>query len=118
VYWLADLRVRKRRSRKRLELELEGVPLHRCEAISEVCSLDFVSDRLVNGRRIESNGMDAPTFDGINVPELKCQQPLELEGASTMQITTIGIDLAQTVLQIHGADQREQQRPDRMQTGR
>lgn len=29
-----------------------------------------------------SNGMDAPTFDGINVPEWKCQQPLEPEGAS------------------------------------
>ena len=35
-----------------------------------------------------SNGMDAPTFDGINVPEWKCQQPLEPEGASTMQIQT------------------------------
>ena len=53
-----------------------------------------------------SNGMDAPTFDGINVPEWKCQQPLEPEGAPTMQITTIGIDLAKNVFQIHGADQR------------
>lgn len=50
--------------------------------------------------------MDAPTFDGINVPEWKCQQPLEPEGAPTMQITTIGIDLAKNVFQIHGADQR------------
>ena len=49
--------------------------------------------------------MDAPTFDGIYVPEWKCQQPLEPEGASTMQITTIGIDLAKNVFQIHGADQ-------------
>jgi len=50
--------------------------------------------------------MDAPTFDGIDVPEWKCQQPLEPEGAPTMQITTIGIDLAKNVFQIHGADQR------------
>ena len=50
--------------------------------------------------------MDAPTFDGIYVPEWKCQQPLEPEGASTMQITTIGIDLAKNVFQIHGGDQR------------
>ena len=48
--------------------------------------------------------MDAPTFDGIDVPEWKCQQPLEPEGAPTMQITTIGIDLAKNVFQIHGAD--------------
>jgi transposase len=50
--------------------------------------------------------MDAPTFDGTNVPEWKCQQPLGPEGAPTMQITTIGIDLAKNVFQIHGADQR------------
>lgn len=50
--------------------------------------------------------MDAPTFDGIDVPEWKCQQPLEPEGAPTMQITTIGIDRAKNVFQIHGADQR------------
>ena len=37
-----------------------------------------------------SNGMDAPTFDGIYVPEWKCQQPLEPEGASGMQITAQG----------------------------
>ena len=53
-----------------------------------------------------SNGMDAPTSDGINVPEWKWQQPLEPEGALTMQITTIGIDLAKNVFRIHGADQR------------
>jgi transposase len=50
--------------------------------------------------------MDAPTFNGIDVPEWKCQQPLEPEGAPTMQITTIGIDLAKNVFQIHAADQR------------
>lgn len=50
--------------------------------------------------------MDAPTFDGIDMPEWQCQQPLEPEGAPAMQITTIGIDLAKNVFQIHGADQR------------
>ena len=51
LYRLADLAVRKRRSRKRLKLE--RVPLHRCEAVNEVWSLDFVSDCLANGRRIK-----------------------------------------------------------------
>src|SRR5690554_8030274 len=31
-------------------------------------------------------------------------QPLEPRGASTMKITTIGIDLAKNVFQIHGVD--------------
>ena len=51
LYRLADLAVRKRRGRKRLKLE--RVPLHRCEAINLVWSLDFVSDCLANGRRIK-----------------------------------------------------------------
>jgi putative transposase len=51
LYRLADLAVRKRRGRKRLKLE--RVPLHRCEAINEVWSMDFVSDSLANGRRIK-----------------------------------------------------------------
>lgn len=51
LYRLADLAVRKRRGRKRLKLE--RVPLHRCEAINQVWSLDFVSDCLANGRRIK-----------------------------------------------------------------
>lgn len=51
LYRLADLAVRKRRGRKRLRLE--RVPLHRCEAINEVWSMDFVSDSLANGRRIK-----------------------------------------------------------------
>jgi hypothetical protein len=50
--------------------------------------------------------MDVPTFDGIDMPEWRFQQPLEPEGAPTMQITTIGIDLAKNVFQIHAADQR------------
>jgi putative transposase len=51
LYRLADLAVRKRRSKKRLKLE--RVPLHRCETINEVRSMDFVSDSLANGRRIK-----------------------------------------------------------------
>lgn len=51
LYRLAELAVRKRRSRKRLKLD--RVPLHRCEAINEVWGLDFVSDCLANGRRIK-----------------------------------------------------------------
>ena len=33
-------------------------------------------------------------------------QPLEPRGASTMKITTIGIDLAKNVFQVHGVDER------------
>lgn len=51
LYRLADLAVRKRKGRKRLELE--RAPLHRCEAINGVWSMDFVSDSLANGRRIK-----------------------------------------------------------------
>jgi putative transposase len=51
LYRLADLAVRKRRGKKRLKLE--RVPLHRCVAINEVWSMDFVSDSLANGRRIK-----------------------------------------------------------------
>ena len=51
--------------------------------------------------------MDAPTRSGIVV----CQsgsviKPLEPEGASIMNITTIGIDLAKNVFQVHGVDAR------------
>jgi hypothetical protein len=45
-----------------------------------------------------------PPDDGINVPEWKCQQPLEPEGASIMQITTVGLDLAKNVFQVHGVN--------------
>jgi putative transposase len=51
LYRLADLAVRKRRSKKRLKLE--RVPLHQCKRINEVWSLDFVSDSLANGRRFK-----------------------------------------------------------------
>jgi transposase len=47
--------------------------------------------------------MDAPTRNGINVPKWMCHTPLTEEGV-TMKITTIGIDLAKSVFQIHGVD--------------
>ena len=42
-------------------------------------------------------GWTPPPDSGINVPEWKCHRPLKPEGASTMQITTVGIDLAKNV---------------------
>ena|SRR6188508_2934244 len=48
----------------------------------------------------QSNGMDAPTRNGIEVPKWKCLQPLEPEGASAMKITTVGIDLAKNLFQV------------------
>jgi transposase len=47
------------------------------------------------------NGMDAPTRNGIDVPKWMCHTSLTEEGV-TMKITTIGIDLAKSVFQIHG----------------
>ena len=49
--------------------------------------------------------MDAPTPMTASM----CQSgsvidPLEPEGASTMQITTIGLDLAKNVFQVHGVN--------------
>jgi transposase InsO family protein len=44
LYKLADLSMRKRRSKQRLKLE--RVPLHECQTINEVWSMDFVSDSL------------------------------------------------------------------------
>src|SRR5437879_6957049 len=39
------------------------------------------------------------------VPKWKrCVQPLKTAGASTMNITTVGLDLAKTVFQVHGVD--------------
>src|SRR3984885_7946195 len=42
----------------------------------------------------------------LGVPEWKCQATTQPAGASTMNITTIGIDLAKNVFQVHGADER------------
>ena len=51
-------------------------------------------------------GWTPPPDNGINVPKWKCHQPLEPEGASAMQITTVGIDLAKNVFQVHGVNER------------
>ncbi|MDA8519958.1 IS3 family transposase [Acidovorax sp. NCPPB 4044] len=51
LYKLADLPVRKRRGKQRLKLE--RVPLHECQSVNEVWSMDFVSDSLASGRRIK-----------------------------------------------------------------
>src|SRR5882724_7841531 len=40
------------------------------------------------------------------VPEWKCQATTQPAGASKMNITTIGIDLAKSVFQVHGTDER------------
>jgi len=58
------------------------------------------------GDQEQSNGMDAPTRDGIEVPKWKCLQPLEPKGASAMKITTVGIDLAKNLFQVHAVDER------------
>jgi transposase len=47
-------------------------------------------------------GWTPPHDNGINVPEWKCHEPLEPEGASTT-ITTIGLDLA--LFQVHGVNE-------------
>jgi transposase len=50
--------------------------------------------------------MDAPTRYGIDVPKWKCYvNHLNRTGASTMKITTVGIDLAKNVFQIHGVNE-------------
>ena len=46
--------------------------------------------------------MDAP-FSVSCAPEWSSFE-LQTEGASAMDITTIGFDLAKTVFQVHGAD--------------
>lgn len=51
LYSAADLMVRKRRKAKRPVNE--RVPLQIAQAVNEVWSMDFVSDSLVNGRRLK-----------------------------------------------------------------
>lgn len=46
-----------------------------------------------------------PPRNGINVPEWRCHQPPEPRGAPTTTITTVGIDLAKNVFQVHGIDE-------------
>jgi transposase len=49
--------------------------------------------------------MDAPTLNGIECQSGGAEQPLKRMGASTMKITTVGIDLAKNVFQVHGVDE-------------
>ena len=54
-----------------------------------------------------SNGMDAPAFNGINCAKVEMSSyHLNPAGASTMNITTVGVDLAKILFQIHGVDAR------------
>ena len=46
--------------------------------------------------------MDAPYY-GVMCARIEFDFELQTEGASTMDITTIGFDLAKTVFQVHGA---------------
>jgi transposase len=48
----------------------------------------------------EVDGVDAP--DGISVPKWRCFKPLE--EASMANVSTVGLDLAKNVFQVHGAD--------------
>ena len=53
------------------------------------------------------NGMDAPTQYRHQCAKVEVFfMPLKREGASTMKVTTIGLDLAKNVFQVHGADAR------------
>jgi transposase len=49
--------------------------------------------------------MDAPTLRHRYAKVQVCTTT-EREGASEMKITTVGIDLAKNVFQIHGVDER------------
>lgn len=48
--------------------------------------------------------MDAPLLYETDVPEWKRDLPLDSEGVSAMQVTTVGLDLAKNVLQVHGVN--------------
>src|SRR5215207_6077263 len=58
-------------------------------------------------RRYDTNGMVAPysiRHQSATVEIVEC--PLTREEATAMKTTTIGIDLAKTVFQVHGVDER------------
>jgi hypothetical protein len=65
-------------------------------------------------------GWTPPPDSGIDVPEWQCHPLLEPEGVPTMEITTIGIDLAKHVFEVHGVSKhgkilmRKQLRRDQM----
>lgn len=49
-------------------------------------------------------GWTPPPTDGMNMPKWKRHQPLLPDGVSTMEIKTIGIDLAKNVFQVHAVN--------------
>jgi len=52
--------------------------------------------------------MDAPASNGISCAKVEVsKQPPNPAGASRMNSTTIGIDLAKNVFQVHGVNDRE-----------
>ena len=50
-----------------------------------------------------TDGMDAP-YHGVMCARMEFGFELQTEGASAMDFTTIGFDLAKTVFQVHGGD--------------
>ena len=52
-------------------------------------------------------GWTPPPLDGISCAKVGARSNhLSGAGASTMKITTVGIDLAKNVFQVHGVDER------------
>ena len=50
--------------------------------------------------------MDAPTRNGIECQSGSVCNHLNRKGASAMKITTVGIDLAKNLFQVHAVDER------------
>ena len=60
----------------------------------------------LRGCSIVSNGMDAPTQNGFAMCQSgDANQPLEQTGTCDMKVTTVGIDLAKKVFQLHGVNE-------------
>src|ERR1039457_3438484 len=55
----------------------------------------------------KSMGWTPPHLIGINVPDWKCQPPVNREKESKMNIIRVGVDLAKNVFQVHGIDRNE-----------
>jgi hypothetical protein len=51
--------------------------------------------------------MDAPTLNGIKRAKVEVSATKNKIAASTMNVTTVGIDLAMNVFQVHGIEARE-----------
>lgn len=50
--------------------------------------------------------MVAPTLNDIQLSKWRMRIPTNQREATKMEITTVGIDLAKNVFQVHGVDQR------------